>query len=206
MGTDWRDNDRKVEPLVEIFQGDRYSAECKGCPKADPGTRPEGSPQLLTSVEAERPAGYLDQAWAKGYRLGVIASSDHFSTHISYALVYAEATTREAIQNAMRLRHAYAATDNIIVDFHMGEHFMGDDFTAVAAPEIVAKITGTAPLTELVLIRNNRAVYQTAPNKVSAELRYRDVSPVKGLNWYYLRAQQADGQIVWSSPIWMTLK
>lgn len=27
MGTDWRDNDRSLEPLVEIYQGDRMSYE-----------------------------------------------------------------------------------------------------------------------------------------------------------------------------------
>ena len=27
MGTDWRDNDPEVRPLVEIYQGDRVSAE-----------------------------------------------------------------------------------------------------------------------------------------------------------------------------------
>src|SRR5215831_19544680 len=34
MGTDWRDNDPDVEPLVEIYQGDRVSAEYEGAPKA----------------------------------------------------------------------------------------------------------------------------------------------------------------------------
>ena len=34
MGTDWRDNDPEVEPLGEIFQGDRVSAEYEGAPLA----------------------------------------------------------------------------------------------------------------------------------------------------------------------------
>ncbi len=32
MGTDWSDNDPEIEPLVEIFQGDRYSYEQPGAP------------------------------------------------------------------------------------------------------------------------------------------------------------------------------
>ena len=32
MGTDWRDHDPKVEPLVEIYQGDRMSYEIEGAP------------------------------------------------------------------------------------------------------------------------------------------------------------------------------
>ncbi|MGH7173387.1 MAG: hypothetical protein ACRELG_24145, partial [Gemmataceae bacterium] len=65
MGTDWRDNDPAVEPLVEMYQGDRVSAEYEGAPKAanaqDPGSQPGGF----------RPAGYVWKAWAKGYKLGV---------------------------------------------------------------------------------------------------------------------------------------
>ena len=34
MGTDWRDNNPEVEPLGEIFQGDRVSAEYEGAPLA----------------------------------------------------------------------------------------------------------------------------------------------------------------------------
>ena len=45
------------------------------------------------------------------------ASSDHVSTHVSYALILAEDFTRQGLLDAMRKRHAYAATDNIIVDF-----------------------------------------------------------------------------------------
>ena len=34
MGTDWRDNDPAVEPIVEIYQGDRMSYEHEGAPRA----------------------------------------------------------------------------------------------------------------------------------------------------------------------------
>ena len=33
MGTDWRDNDPLVEPVVEIYQGDRNNYECEGAPR-----------------------------------------------------------------------------------------------------------------------------------------------------------------------------
>ena len=64
----------------------------------------------------------------KAYKLGIIASSDHGSTHISYALAYTADTTRQGILTAFRKRHTYGATDNIIMDVRMGEHFMGDEF------------------------------------------------------------------------------
>ena len=34
MGTDWRDNDPLVEPVVEIYQGDRNNYECEEAPRS----------------------------------------------------------------------------------------------------------------------------------------------------------------------------
>ena len=35
MGTDWRDNDPAVEPVVEIYQGDRQNYEMPGAPRSN---------------------------------------------------------------------------------------------------------------------------------------------------------------------------
>jgi len=109
MGTDWRDNDPALEPLVEIYQGDRTSAEYEGAPKAPKGGDP------FTQPGGYKPEGFVWNAWAKGFKLGVQASSDHASTHISYAVLLAEDVTRDAIVKAIAARHAYAATDNILL-------------------------------------------------------------------------------------------
>jgi hypothetical protein len=190
--------------VVEIFQGDRYSYECAGCPLSDPASSStSASFNVLETVKKE---GFVDKAWEKGYRLGVIASSDHLSTHISYALVYAESASREAIQNAMRRRHTYAATDNIILEYRMGEHFMGDEFTATAVPPLHAKIIGTGPIEDVVVVRNNKVIYQTSPKSATAEINYEDRAPRKGLNFYYIRAVQKNRMAAWSSPIWVNVK
>ena len=48
MGTDWRDNDKELEPLVELYQGDRVSAEYEGAPRAakDSSCRPWSSSKI----------------------------------------------------------------------------------------------------------------------------------------------------------------
>ncbi|MBL8223529.1 MAG: hypothetical protein JNL62_30130, partial [Bryobacterales bacterium] len=83
MGTDWRDNDPQREPLVEIYQGDRYNYEEREAPRGIILQE-----QGKTTIDRTQEAGMVWNAWKKGYKLGVIASSDHFSTHISYAMVY----------------------------------------------------------------------------------------------------------------------
>ena len=77
MGTDWRDNDPELEPVVEIYQGARTSAEHPGAPLASAEDRTD------LWAGSYRPLGFVWEAWAKGYKLGVQASSDHISTHTS---------------------------------------------------------------------------------------------------------------------------
>ncbi|MEO7650391.1 MAG: hypothetical protein ABIZ80_07970, partial [Bryobacteraceae bacterium] len=129
MGTDWRDNDKELEPLVEIYQGDRVSAETEGAPRGPKGSDP------YTQPGGYKPEGFVWNAWAKGFKLGVQASSDHASTHVSYAVLIAEDNTREAVMAAIRARHAYAATDNILMDVRSGDHMQGDIFSAPGRPK-----------------------------------------------------------------------
>jgi hypothetical protein len=197
MGTDWRDNDPTLEPLVEIYQGDRTSAEYEGAPKAPRGSDPYSQPG------GYEPAGFVWNAWAKGYKLGVQSSSDHSSTHISYAVVLSEGHTREQVVQAIAARHAYAATDNIVLDVRSGDHIQGDIFTASAKPRLEIRVLGTAPIDKVEVIRNNQFVFSSRPGKPSVDLKYEDSDPKGGESYYYVRVQQSDGQMAWSSPLWI---
>jgi hypothetical protein len=54
------------------------------------------------------------------------------------------------------------------------------------------------------LIRNNEFIYTQHPRRREFEFHYDDTSPRSGENWYYVRVEQEDGNIAWSSPIWIT--
>ena len=203
MGTDWRDNDPEVEPLVEIYQGDRVSAEYEGAPKA------ATERDVTSQAGGYRPKGYVRNAWAKGYKIGVQASSDHLSTHISYACTIAEEFSREGLLDAMRQRHNYAATDNIVLDYRMQadgrEYLQGDIVPGKPANvEIVVKILGTAPVGQVDVIRGEEFVYTLQDQSDDVEFRFMDKTAESGGQHYYVRVQQADGQMAWSSPIWLT--
>ena len=203
MGTDWRDNDPELEPLVEIYQGDRTSYEYEGAPRAARGKEPFSQPGGYA------PEGFVWNAWAKGLKLGVQASSDHYSTHVSYACLLVENISREGILEAIRKRRAYAATDNIILDFRLtdpstGDHLMGEAFTTSERPKIICRATGTAPIAKIELIKNNKFIYSITPKKEIADFTYEDKDFRKGESYYYVRLQQTDGQIAWSSPVWVT--
>lgn len=155
-------------------------------------------------LETIRPDGMVAAAWAKGYRLGVIASSDHLSTHMSYAMAWAESAAREGVFEALSRRRAYAATDNIIVAARSGEAFLGEEIrVGGAAPALRAKILGTARLREIAVIRDDQVVCQLRPEGAEADFEFRDAEPAAAESFYYLRAVQSDGEVAWSSPIWV---
>ncbi len=113
QGTDWKDHNNELEPLVEVYQGHRMVYEHEGGPKGMTADR------LYTHRSGYRPAGYIWNALAKGYRLGFEASSDHCSTHVSYSCIVTKGDSRDDLVDAMRKRHTYGATDNIILDFRV---------------------------------------------------------------------------------------
>jgi len=203
QGTDFRDNNPDVEPLIEIYQGYRTSYEYEGAPRS----------ATTLNKHAQKsgfePQGFWWNALDKGYKLGVQASSDHWSTHISYACILAESWTREGLLDAMRKRHAYAATDNIVLDFQAvtdrTAHLMGDIVTAQAKedPQFLVRVSGTAAIKQVDLIKNHAFIYTTRPDTRQSRFDFVDRQSSPGESWYYVRVLQEDGQLAWSSPIWI---
>jgi hypothetical protein len=196
MGTDWRDFDLVAEPVVELYQGCRQNYEYLGAPRS--ATKAE------ESIGGWQPAGFVWEAFKKGIKLGYQASSDHISTHISYGMVFVERPTRQDILNAFKRRHSYAATDNILLVVTCGEHLMGDEFTLKKPPIFDIYVVGTAPIARLHIIKDFKHVYTTEPKRREVKLRWQDNDIEKGkTSWYYVRVEQEDGQLAWSSPMWI---
>ena len=156
-----------------------------------------------------RKEGFVWNAWAKGYKLGVQASSDHLSTHVSYACVYAEDHSRQALLKAMKKRHTYAATDNIILDFRMndaetGTLMMGDSFRTESLPTIWLRVLGTGRIRQIDLIKDNDVLYSAKPLSSEYVLQFVDTTLRHGDSYYYARVIQENGQMAWSSPIWVS--
>jgi hypothetical protein len=196
MGTDWRDNDPLAEPLVEIYQGDRQNYEMLDAPRSN---------SEKDSIGLWRPKGFVNLALEKGYKLGFEASSDHVSTHISYANIFVKDYTREAVLDGLSKRHVYGATDNILADVRSGSYMMGDAFSTAEMPGLQVKLVGTSKFAKIVIVKDNQYVYSTQPSSATVEFSWRDNAPVKGkTSYYYVRGEQDNGEIVWVSPMWIT--
>ena len=198
MGTDWRDNDPIVEPVVEIYQGDRQNYEMPDAPRSN---------SAGDSIGGWRPLGFVSLALEKGYRLGFQASSDHVSTHMSYCNLWVTTPTREAVLEAFKKRRVYGATDNILADVRSGEHMMGEEFSVDEPPSISVKLWGTGDFAKVHIVRDNQYVYSVEPRSPAVEFTWRDEAAQKGkTSYYYVRGEQADGELVWVSPMWITYR
>jgi hypothetical protein len=108
----------------------------------------------------------------------------------------------------MRARHTYGATDNIIADYRCTangkDYMLGDEFTTSTPPTLRLKLKGTAPFAKVTLVKDDVEIHTLAPNRADVDLTWTDPAPVAGqTSYYYFRGEQADGELVWVSPMWI---
>ena len=219
MGTDWRNNDPEVEPFVEIFQGDRNNYERPDAPRsAVTEAQLKQSTPEKESLGGWQPKGFVNLALLKGYRLAFESSSDHISTHLSFANVLVSGEpTREAILDAIHKRRVYGATANIIADVRCTadgkEHTMGEEFSASESPSLSVKLIGTQKFVKVTIIKDDVVVHEITPDTREVNFTWTDPKPTAGkISYYYVRGQQipdpevpgvTSGELVWASPMWI---
>ncbi len=191
----WDYYDPDIERLVEIYQGLRSTYEYAGAP----------DPAGQAVYEKDSP-NFVWNALERNHKLGFIASSDHGSTHMSFAAVYAKAIDRPSIFDALRARRTYAATDKIELDFSIEGHIMGEEISTASPPILQVAIRGTAPIERIDVIENNRFVYNLEPRQKEVRFEFRDQAWKGEDGYYYIRVIQADRNMAWSSPIWVAKK
>ena len=179
MGTDWKRRNDEVIPVTETYQGDRNSYLTEGGVRAalpsDPG--------LGAAGRKPHQKGLVQNALGAGYHMGFIASSDHYSTHISYAnlIVPDRITTRADLLDAFRNRRTYASTDNIVVDFHTADRHQGSEIHSGESPEFLIEVAGTAPILQVEIVKNNRVIYTRGGEGESrVGFQFRDIESLGG--------------------------
>lgn len=191
----WDYNDPDIERIVEIYQGLRSTYEYNGAP--DPAGQ---------AVYEKDSKSFVWNALERKIKLGFIASSDHRSTHRSFAAVYAKGIDRESIFEGLRARRTFAATDKILLDFSIGKHIMGEEIEPAGTPELAVAVEGTGPIAQIDLIKNSKIVYSVSPGTPGAHFTFRDDAYRGEDSYYYVRVIQADKNMAWASPIWVRKK
>ncbi len=128
-----------------------------------------------------------------GYRAGIYGLT----------AVYAEENSRDAVFDALVARRCYAATDRIYIHFEVDNQPMGSELHLRGPRIIKGRAAGTAPFAHVEIIKNNDVLYGTAQGALETEFEYVDKTEICPNDYYYLRITQEDGNMAWSSPVWV---
>jgi hypothetical protein len=164
----------------------------------------------------------VQDALSQGHKLGIIASSDGHDGHPGNSFtpartigsglvaVLAKKLTREAVYDALYERRCYATTGTrILLDFKVNENVMGSEISTPnrdSSRTIKASVIGTTKIEKVEILRNNICIYKlNGEGKKMAKLKFVDNEKIdtKKSLYYFLRVSQKDGEIAWSSPIWV---
>jgi len=166
------------------------------------------SPSLIYRPVA---GNFVRDALDRGYRFGFVGSGDSHDGHPGLsqlaspsgglAAIMSETLTREGVLEALRARRAYATNGaRIILRVRLERALMGATVAAGSGGTLAVRVTGTAPITALELVRSGSVVERTTPNERAAAWDV-PLSPLAAGEYVYVRVIQSDGGLAWSSPI-----
>jgi hypothetical protein len=196
-GADESAHDPEIQPVWEI-------CSCHGCylTEGHPlGQRGDLRDQMIERVLARgRRFGFI--ACSDGHGLlrhhGVARKRDPFRTGLT--AVQATACTREAIFDALRARRCYATSGvPIFLDVDANGAPMGSELRAKGADVRVHVRAGAATdIASIAIVGENGAAAETKPGATSGEL-----TASVGVGWWYARVVTVDGEMAWSSPVFV---
>ncbi len=197
--TDWSvPIDTSMEWIVEIASV-HGSSECRNCPN-----------EIYSPVEG----GAVRDALLRGYRLGFLAAGDGHIGHPgeTYSVcgglggIYARERSRDSVWEALRARRTYGTSgERIVLQFKLFDHWMGEAVPARTLPDTLlftVEAEGTAPIDMAELIGAEGAVDTLFGSDRGLAGHFARIRPDRE-TWYYVRLQQMDGGLAWSSPIWI---
>lgn len=199
----WDYYNPEMEPLVEIFQV-RGSYEADNC-LHDP-----------VQYGREVVSGHsVQDALELGYQLGFTAGGEHEGVGVT--AVFAENLNRKAIFKALQARHTYGTTGaRIFLDFRVNGYLMGEEikFDIIKKDRslhFMIRIKGEDQIKKITLIDNGNVLKSwNNPGDQKIELAWdkdmEDEILNEGLrqsHYYYLRVEQFDGEMAWSSPVFL---
>jgi hypothetical protein len=87
------------------------------------------------------------------------------------------------------------------------EYLQGDEIPAASRYVLRVNAIGTGSIRRVEVVHNEGYAYEITPTgQRQAQFNYVDAHPVTGENRYYVRVEQEDGNLAWSSPVWIQKK
>ncbi len=131
----------------------------------------------------------------------------YFTGRIPWTGVLAPGLSKRNILDALAKRHVYSTLDrNCKLTFQINGATMGDiivePVTKVKVRVVVDDVDDTT--TKIELFEDGTVINTHEPN--AAECWWEPAcSPEPGQHYYFAKVTQADGNLLWSAPIWLTV-
>jgi len=218
----------EYERVVEIYN----VWGCSECTKVEGNLRPI-TPKSKKGMK-EKADGSIRKALNNNHRFGFVSGgydnrsifselSDGNQTQYTPGLtaILSTSHTREAILHAIFKRSCYATTGpRMIIGFQVAGAPIGSELTTktklglIYNRHISGYMVGTAPIEEVLVVRNGKPFHTFCPKDDTFEFAFDDDEPLKKITlktqkdrppfiYYYMRVLQNDGHIAWASPIWI---
>ncbi len=170
--------------------------------------------EVFNASAPEQELGYGGAIWSlrAGFRFGFVGVSDDHMTDAmpprignGVTACHARSLTREAILDALHERRCYATTrERIIVDTEVAGVAMGGVATGEIGAIVPARveITATELPATIELVLNGEVVADRACDQLECELAA-DIRIDDPNNFVYARVFQPEGQMAWSTPVWI---
>lgn len=123
--------------------------------------------------------------------------------------ILAPSLSRADLYSALKARRCYATSGvPIFLDFRVNDELMGSEVILNGPPTIACSVHGTGDLRSVEVIRSSqvigawRADAGTPGEMLSLAFADHAITPDEE-HYYYVRVVQEDGNMAWSTPIWV---
>jgi len=182
-----------------------------------------GNPFPIRTLGGEQDGQHVVDALARGYRLGFVGGGDIHDgrpgdeLHMlqkhpdAYRLlsrqgimgVWATELTREAVWEALWNRRVYATTNvRIILRFEVCGVPMGQSVTAAGPRQIHVRAASQLPIDKIEIVKNGQDIFIESSGEPVVDAQFED-APGNTSDYYYARVTRTDGEMAWSSPVWV---
>lgn len=192
--TDWDYHDDEVERLVEIFSRHANYEKTEDA-------------SLFTKNISKFDDHCIQDALKRGYHLGFTAGSDsHQMEHGiegGIVAIYSDENESKKLWNNLYNRHTYATTGSrILLNFTANGVPMGSEIKVDENIKFKISVLGTDKIKKIEIIKNNQVIFYLNPKEKKVNTFF-ECKKDECESYYYLRVEQFDNHIAWSSPIWI---
>lgn len=135
---------------------------------------------------------------------GIAHRRDSHRTGLTAALV--NDLSRESLFEALRSRRCYATSGvPLLMDLNVNGSPMGASIRATSTIDVDVMVDGQASLRRAELVRSNGEALRLPMRGSRVRTSLAMQTPKDGrMMFLYLRVEQIDGEVAWSSPVWVS--